>query len=86
MGWHRYFVTLCTSDRRAVFTNATNVQVVLTEILHAATARQFAIITFCFMPDHVHLLLEGRSDDARLRAFVSAVKQRSGYAFSAHNW
>ena len=31
------------------------------------------------MPDHLHLLLEGTSDDADLREAVRAWKQRTGY-------
>ena len=31
------------------------------------------------MPDHMHLLLEGTSDDADLREAVRAWKQRTGY-------
>ena len=31
------------------------------------------------MPDHVHLLLEGTSDDADLREAVRSWKQRTGY-------
>jgi putative transposase len=44
-----------------------------------------AVIAYCFMPDHVHLLVEGCSDAADGRAFVHQAKQRSGYAV-AQNW
>lgn len=31
------------------------------------------------MPDHLHLLLEGRSDSADLKQFAEAAKRRVGY-------
>ena len=38
------------------------------------------IIAYCFMPDHVHLLVEARGETADAIAFVHQAKQRSGYA------
>jgi len=37
---------------------------------------------FLFMPDHCHLLLEGREEDSDLLRFMKEFKQRSGYWFS----
>jgi putative transposase len=34
------------------------------------------------MPDHVHLLIEGCSEQADMIRFVHMAKQRSGFAFS----
>ena len=34
------------------------------------------------MPDHVHLLVEAKSDDAEMRSFADLAKQKSGYACS----
>ena len=34
------------------------------------------------MPDHVHLLVEGRRDQADAARFVHQAKQRSGYVFA----
>ncbi len=36
---------------------------------------------YCFMPDHLHLLLKGETHDADLKKFVRIFKQRSGYIF-----
>jgi putative transposase len=35
-----------------------------------------------FMPDHVHLLVEGSTERANATGFVHQAKQRSGYAFA----
>ena len=34
------------------------------------------------MPDHLHLLIEGTSDDSDGRRFIKAFKQYSGYCYS----
>lgn len=39
------------------------------------------IVAYCFMPDHVHLLVEGLMDNADALSFVHQTKQRSGFAF-----
>lgn len=33
------------------------------------------------MPDHVHLLVQGKTGDADLKKFVTGFKQKSGYEF-----
>jgi len=40
-----------------------------------------AIVAYCVMPDHVHLLVDGESDDADLTTFVKLAKQHTGYWF-----
>jgi len=38
------------------------------------------MLAYCFMPDHLHLLVEGVTAAADLRRFVKLAKQRSGAA------
>lgn len=42
---------------------------------------QFELLSFVVMPDHVHLLVQGRNDDSSLVRFVQRFKQLTGYAF-----
>jgi REP-associated tyrosine transposase len=78
-GPHRYFLTFCCNHRRAVFVDAEVVAVALEQILRSATRHAFAVIAYCFMPDHLHLLIEGRDDASSLIAFARDIKQRTGY-------
>ena len=39
------------------------------------------MIAYCVMPDHVHLLLQARADDADLRAAIHDFKRRTGFAW-----
>ena len=78
-GLRRYFVTACTLHRRPFFTNRI-VATVTIDQLRACSARQmFAVIAYCLMPDHAHLLVEGQADDSDLQAFVHAWKLRSSF-------
>ena len=36
-------------------------------------------MAYCFMPDHLHLAVEGRSTASDLRRFVKVAKQRVAY-------
>jgi REP-associated tyrosine transposase len=81
VGLQRYFLTFCTEQRRLVFTCGAAVGPVLEQIRQSSTRHGFANLAYCFMPDHVHLLLEGRREDADLCPCVSDAKQRSGFEF-----
>jgi REP element-mobilizing transposase RayT len=81
LGRRPYFLTICCHHRRAQFVRPNLVDLVLQHFLHAAVAHEFAITAYCFMPDHMHALVEAESDQSDLRAFVSLAKQRSGYYF-----
>lgn len=56
---------------------------VLSQILRTTVSQGFAVVAYCFMPDHLHLLVEGTQRDANLKAFVMKAKQFSGYHFKA---
>ena len=85
VGLQRYFVTVCVLDRRSVFVDAEVVESVRSHFLEQATRFAFAILAYCFMPDHVHLLIEGTTEDADLQAFVARAKQKSGFEFAAQH-
>ena len=83
VGLHQYFLTFCTHERHRLFEKAGAVSLVRTQIERAATALQFAVIAYCFMPDHVHLLVEGQTDESDCREFISRAKQYSGFHYQA---
>jgi REP element-mobilizing transposase RayT len=51
------------------------------EILRTATEDQFAVLAYCFMPNHLHLVVEGGSPTSDLRRFAKVSKQRVDYVF-----
>jgi putative transposase len=90
LGLHRYFLTFCTHERHRGFAESDRVTLVLAQILRAALEESVAVITYCFMPDHLHLFVEGLSDAADCRRFICRAKQFSGYhyqrAFGTRLW
>jgi len=78
-GYQRYFITITTDFRARVFAHETHANALCLQISPFFAARNFEVIAYCVMPDHLHVLLEGTSDDADLREAVRAWKQRTGY-------
>ena len=83
IGLHQYFLTFCTHERRQLFVDPERVAVVSTQIQRAALDLRFAVLAYCYMPDHVHLLAEGLADDSDCRQFISRAKQYSGFHYRA---
>ena len=82
VGLHRYSLTFCTDRRRFIFVDAARVDLTLSQILRAAAENQFAIIAYCFMPDHLHLLVEGQNDSSDCKQFIARAKQYSAFHFA----
>jgi putative transposase len=76
---YRYSLTLCTWRRFPLFTDAGLVTRCRWQLQQSAAASSVAILAYCFMPDHLHFLVEGSATEADLRRFVSGFKQRTGY-------
>ena len=83
LGLHQYFLTFCTFGRQPHFVESTDVALVRTQIERAAVDQRFAITAYCYMPDHVHLLVEGQSEGSDCREFISRAKQYSGFHYQA---
>lgn len=81
VGVQRYFVTICTFRRRTYFTGRLTVRFAVEHLLPTAFAYGFEVIAYCFMPDHVHLLLEATREDCNFRTFVALFKQRTAYEY-----
>jgi len=90
IGHHAYFLTYCTDQRHAAFADADRVEVVSAQILRAAADERFALIAYCYMPDHLHLLVNGEQENSDCRAFIKRSKQFSGFyyqkAFGRRLW
>ena len=80
-GIQRYFLTICTDNRAEFFKESEVVDAIVEQFLRTSREERIAIIVYCVMPDHIHLLADGESEDADLTRFVKLAKQRAGYAF-----
>jgi putative transposase len=79
LGYQRYFVTLTTHQRAKFFGDRTHAGTLSAQIPAFFGQRGFEVLAYCVMPDHMHLLLEGTTQDADLREVIRAWKQRTGY-------
>jgi putative transposase len=82
MGLQRYFVTTCCAYRRSRFAEPNVVRFCCEQLLHGSQLFGMAVPAYCFMPDHVHLVLAAESEWADLRAFVKQFKQKTGFVHS----
>jgi putative transposase len=72
---------MCAAFRSRLFADPPVVATILKQLRQCADDAGFALIAYCFMPDHVHVLVGGQRADARLPAFVARFKQASGFWF-----
>jgi putative transposase len=81
LGYQRYFLTTCTAFRRRLFTDSALVASVVDQLLHNSDLFEFAVLAYVLMPDHLHVLVEARSERADFQAFVKRFKQSTGFMF-----
>jgi putative transposase len=79
-GHYAYFVTSNTAERHRLMVGDFGEECVslLTDV---AGDRAFEVLAYTFMPDHVHLLVQGAAPGADLIRFMQAFKQKTGYRF-----
>ncbi len=53
-------------------------------LLDEAHKQQCGIHVYLFMPDHLHLIIEGTSDNANILKMVNKFKQQTGYWLYQH--
>jgi len=80
-GFYRYFLTFCVEKRQPLFKSQKLVDFIRHALFKTAEEWKLDIICFCFMPDHLHLLISGLDESSDLRGFIKNFKQKTGYAF-----
>jgi putative transposase len=81
VGAYAYFLTFCTFQRNRVFLTAESVAIVHEQILLTCALQEFQIDAYCFMPDHLHLVVTGKRYDSDLKKFIARAKQSAGFYF-----
>jgi putative transposase len=80
-GPYAYHVILLTQARARHFADTFLVRR-CTECLRLTAGRLgFRLLAFCFMPDHLHALVQGQHDHADLIRFVQRFKQMTAFHF-----
>ena len=81
IGTYAYFITILTKDRGAYFREVEVVDGLIAILVKKARSERFDVLAYCFMPDHLHLLVIGKDDNSNLKKFINLFKQESGYWF-----
>ncbi len=81
IGRRWYFLTACTQDRIPWLRDAPLVDEQLGLLTDTARQEVFDLQAYCFMPDHLHLLVNGTRGTSDCLAFTHRFKQRSAHAF-----
>jgi REP element-mobilizing transposase RayT len=83
LGPRQYFLTFWTHSRRRCFVTDDAVATARTQIERAAAEEDIALLAYCYMPDHVHFLAEGKAENSDCLRFIRRGKQFSGYHYKA---
>jgi putative transposase len=75
-----FAVTVTTAGRQRAFVDSRTVALCRDRLEEAAVTCGFSLLAFCFMPDHLHLLVRG-SERSDLPWFMKRFKQRTSYEF-----
>ena len=78
---HCFSVSLATTERASVFTEPEAVETCLSTLKKTATRYEATVYAYCFMPDHLHLLVSTPSG-VNFIDFMRYFKQLSTYRLS----
>ena len=81
LGARSVFFTMCTFERRSYFLDFRVGARLCEQLLSTATRYDVEVVAYCFMPDHLHLLVEGRREGADIRKWTGAFRRVSGFHF-----
>jgi putative transposase len=85
VGLQRYSLTFCCHERRPLLTAAGTCALVLRHLLRASEKKAVAVFAYCAMPDHLHVIAEGETDQADCLEFARLFKQTSAYEWKQQN-
>ena len=80
-GCYRYFITICTNNKETLFVNSSLIASIIDTLLDKSKTFGFKIWAYCFMPDHLHLLVEGIELESDMKKFISSFKQSTGFNY-----
>ncbi len=81
-GLVRVSFTICVHDRRPLLNDGCVVDALSHILLREARGTDCEILVYLFMPDHCHILLQGKSERSDTWAAITRFKQMAGYWLS----
>jgi REP element-mobilizing transposase RayT len=81
IGMYSYSLRWSCHRHQTLFTQQDRVNLVREQILRACRQTDFEVTVDCYMPDHVHKIVRGRTHNADALKLIKLAKQYSGYYF-----
>jgi putative transposase len=78
--------TICVRNRVALFVSNEIFKIFEQKLLDSLSRNNCGAQIYLFMPDHCHLLIEGRNEDADLWRAVVEFKQKTGFWLSRNGF
>jgi putative transposase len=78
--------TLCIKDKKDIFTHNEIIRLFLDILRESLKKYDCKNWIYVFMPDHLHLILEGNSEKADLWKAIVLFKQKTGYWLSKNGY
>ena len=72
-------ITACLAARNTLFSDLPVAEGFAGDLRIAATRHHCVVIVYCFMPDHLHVVLQGAAPEADVWRAMILFKQRTGY-------
>ena len=76
--------TCCIADHQSPFVEPVIVETFVSILSEQAARFDCIVAAYCFMPDHLHVSLRGRSEDADALKVMKAFKYKTGLWFGKH--
>jgi putative transposase len=76
--------TLCVGNRTPLFAESDVVSVFVSILRDAVEKHGCVVPVYCFMPDHVHLLLSGEKESSDTWGAARTFKQKTGFWLGHH--
>jgi len=80
--WQPVWFTSCTHDRRPVLVTAQAPEILVGIMGDSAATSGCAVIAYCIMPDHLHLVACVSEQGGNVRRLMERIRRVSGYRLS----
>ena len=80
------FLTACIQDNEEFFLSNDIVNPLVEILKQAVTKNNCIVPVYCFMPEHLHIIIQGQADDSDTYSAMIDFKQKSGSWIHRHHF
>jgi len=81
-GPYAYSITINADEARSHFSDPRFIRFCIKALDDKASMHAFNVPAYCFMPNHVHLLVAGLTESSPVKRYMQQFKQVTGFAFT----